>query len=210
MVIPIPIGIDYTSTMSGAVLKFVRCEHCGTEYVYQLERTATGEGTSFLFSDNKGASARAASRAEDALRRKLERGVDLVPCPACGWYQQNMLPRARREHRRWMLNTGACLTIGLIPVALIGGLISAGQVGTPAIPWPVILAGLVVLAALGIGLMVGKFILARGYDPNSQDVETSKQLSQERAMLRDEFERLVKAQQGKNPFWERRPPQELP
>ncbi|HEX3150872.1 MAG TPA: hypothetical protein VHR66_22530 [Gemmataceae bacterium] len=198
MSIPIPYAMEYTSTMSGSVLKLVRCEQCETEYVYQLERTAEGQGTSFLFTDNEGASARASSRAEETLRRKLERGVDLVPCLACGWYQQDMIPRARREHRRWMFNVGACLTVGLIPVAIFGGIINAGRFGEPAIPWPVFVAILVVLATIGIGLMVAKFIGARTYDPNGQDVETRKQLGQARAVLRADLEAQLRAQHANN------------
>lgn len=195
MSIPIPYAMEYTSTMSGSVLKLVRCEQCVTEYVYQLQRTAEGQGTSFLFTDNEGASARASSRAEDALRRKLERGVDLVPCLACGWYQQEMIPRARREHRRWMLNVGACLTIGLLPVAIIGGIINSARFGEPAIPWPVFFGGLILLALIGIGLMLGKLISSRGYDPNDQDVEKRKQLGEGRAVLRSQLEAAAKAQQ---------------
>jgi hypothetical protein len=43
----IPIGIDYTSVQSGSVIKIVHCEGCKQDYVYKLERTATGEGMSF-------------------------------------------------------------------------------------------------------------------------------------------------------------------
>jgi hypothetical protein len=93
MTIPIPYAMDYTSTMSGAVLKLVRCEHCGTEYVYKMQRMATGEGTSFLFLDNHGAADRAAARAEETLQRKLERGVDLVPCPTVVGSSRTCLPR---------------------------------------------------------------------------------------------------------------------
>jgi len=54
----------------------------------------------------------------------LEIGIEVIPCPACGWYQSNMIPKARRRHRRWMVYVGQCLTIGLIPVAIIGGIIN--------------------------------------------------------------------------------------
>jgi hypothetical protein len=195
MPIPIPYATDYTSTLSGSVLKFVPCEQCGTEYVYQMERTATGSGTSLLFLDNEGASERASSQAEAQLRRKLERGVDLVPCPRCGWYQQNMIPKARKQYRRWMLNTGAVLAVSLLPVGLFGAMANAGKHGPPTIPWPLFLAGLIAFALVGIGLMVAKSVLASRHDPNGQDVETRKQLGQSRAILREELEKMIKAQE---------------
>jgi len=203
--------MDYMSTMSGAVFKLVACEHCGTEYFYQLKRVATGQGTSLLFLDNQGAAERAASCAEETLRLKLYCGVDLVPCPACGWYQQNMVAKARRQHRRWMLNAGACLTIGLIPVTFFGMVFNAVQRGGPAIPWPLFFAGIGSLAILGIGLMVAKCILAARYDPNSQEVEIRKRLSQGRAILRKEWEQRVQDQQGNQHVTnELRPPPDLP
>jgi hypothetical protein len=195
MVIPIPYGMSYSSTMSGAVLKLVRCEHCRAEYVYKMERVATGEGSSFLFLDNEGAASRASSEAQEVLRRKLEQGVDLVPCPACGWYQKNMLPKARRKYGNWMLNTGACLALSVIPVACLGGLFNGSRQERPWIPWSLFFAGLIALGVLGVVLMTAKFILAGRYDPNNQDVETRKQLGRARGMLREEFDRLLQAQQ---------------
>jgi len=196
MSIPIPYGMDYTSTMAGLVVKLVHCESCQAEYVYQLERTARGSGTSFLFLDNEGASARASAQAEQELRQKLEQGVDLVPCPVCGWYQRHMIPKAKRQYRRWMLNVGACLTLGLIPLAFIGAFVNAssGNGDGPAIPWPAFGAGLLILFLLGAGLMIAKAILASRYDPNSVDVETRKKRGQWCAMLRSDFERMLKAE----------------
>src|SRR5262245_28452231 len=55
MFIPIPTGVDYTSTVTGSVLKQVRCEQCNLEYLYEMTRSARGEGTSLLFLDNEGA-----------------------------------------------------------------------------------------------------------------------------------------------------------
>ncbi len=193
MSIPIPYGMGYTSTTSGAVFKFVGCEQCRVEYVYQLQRTAEGQGTSLLFLDNEGAEDRASSRAKESLRRKLERGVDLAPCPACGWYQQRMVLKARKEHYRWMLITGFCLALGLIPIAVFGGVLNAPKPRNPepVIPWSLFLAVLGALAVISVGLMLGKFILSWHYDPNLQDVETRRQQGRERGMMRDEFERMM-------------------
>jgi hypothetical protein len=148
--------------LTGEALKFVHCEQCETEYTYRLKRTAT---------------------CLDELAQKLEQGVALVPCPACGWYQKNMIPGARRAHKRWMLNTGACLTIGLIPFYLC------------AFASPIFLGCLLAFAIAGMGLVFAKFILSSHYDPNSQDLETRKKLGQSRAILRDELEKMIQAQQ---------------
>jgi hypothetical protein len=189
---------EYSCIMTGAVLKVVHCACCGVVYIYQLKRLVRGEGYSFLSLDNEGATARAASKAEAELHDTLERSVDPVPCPACGWYQQNMLLKARKEHRSGMLYTGLYVTIGLIPVAIIGAMINGGieRNGDAVIPWPVFLGGLSFWLMLGVGLMVTKFILAATYDPNRQDVETRKQIGRARAMLREELEKMIPAQQN--------------
>jgi hypothetical protein len=182
MVIPIPTGIDYTSMIHGTMHKFVPCEQCGVEYVYLLERIASGSSSSFLFLDNSGAEERASAKADAALRRKLERGVDAVPCPKCGWYQDHMIPAARRAHRLWMLILGACLTIGVLPLGLIGALLNSNENAGPTIPWFTFQVGLAAIAILGIGLMIVKLIAGWCFDPNSQPVEARIQIGQSRVL----------------------------
>src|SRR3954447_23239420 len=47
----IPYAMRYTATMRGRVPILVQCEKCAFEYVYILEATERGEGTSILFAD---------------------------------------------------------------------------------------------------------------------------------------------------------------
>jgi hypothetical protein len=191
--------MDYTATAKGAVLKLVVCEHCQTEYVYSLERSALGEGTSLLFIDNEGAAQRASSRAEQELQRKLERGVDLVPCPACGWIQKNMIPRVRRAYRRWMLYAGGILIFVPLLVAFIGGVANEGRNGEgPHIPWPIFMGTLAAFVFLGVGFLIVRVVALRRYDPNSLAPETRKRIGQGRAFLREQWEQMVKAEQERD------------
>jgi hypothetical protein len=84
-----------------------------------------------------------------------------------------------------MVYFGQCLTIGLIPVAIIGGIIngSHGNQVTPPLPWSIFVAGLVCVFAVGIGMFIWKYKLAQSYDPNDEDVEARKRYGQSRAML---------------------------
>ena len=178
-------------TSKGAVLKFVKCEACGDEYVYKLERTATGVATGLRFVDEEGKRARASAHAQTVLNSKLERGVDVVPCPACGRIQQHMIPHCRRRRLRWMLHLGLALML----LACVGGSLGAmingiveDQQGAPPVPWPVLLATVAVFGALGPGLMIARFVAVRRYDPNAEDEERRIRQGQERAALRDELE----------------------
>src|SRR5262245_56923158 len=82
-----------TAILLGQTPKVVRCEACGKSYAYQLTRT--GHGAADGYSEDSYSLAR--QRAEADLQRLLASGVEAVPCPACGWYQSNMIPQARRR-----------------------------------------------------------------------------------------------------------------
>ena len=196
----IPIGMRYTATTKGAVLKAVSCEECGREYVYVLRRSASGMGSSPLFLDDHGARSRASGQAQALLRHRLQQGIDVVPCPACGRVQQHMVPKARRQYRRWMLNVGACLTLGLLPLGIVALSLNAvtmhaeemrrNEAVSPPIPWAVLFILMAVVGLTGIGLMVGRFIVARRHEPNGQSIESRLRIGQARAMLRDDFEKM--------------------
>ena len=170
-----------TASVPGQTTKVVRCEACGRNYAYELKRM--GHGQADGHSGNSSSLAR--QRAEADLQHLLEIGMEVIPCPACGWYQSNMIPKVRRRHRRWMVYVGQCLTIGLIPVAIIGGIMNGSHENQakPPLPWPIFAAGLVCVFAVGIGMFIWKYKLAQSYDPNDEDVEARKRYGQSRAML---------------------------
>lgn len=192
MIIPIPTGMNYTSKVSGALVKKVRCESCYKHYVYQMHRTGTGTGSSPLFLDNEGASGRAQSGAMLNLIHQLENTVDVVPCPNCGWYQDDMVKKARRGYRRWMLSVGACLTLGLVPVAVIGNFINTGLDGRePTIPTNYFWTAIGAIALIGVCFIVGRTYLTSIYDPNNLDPQTSIALGRQQAVLLEEAEQAT-------------------
>jgi tellurite resistance protein len=118
MFIPIPYGTKYKAKVTGSVLKQCRCEACGEEYTYTAQRRASGTGTSFLWLDDGGARERAAIGARVQVALKLNRAVDPVACPACGWLQSDMVRVLKRRRLNWILWASlpvafVCLLIGL-------------------------------------------------------------------------------------------------
>jgi hypothetical protein len=142
----------------GQTTKVVRCEQCEGRYAYELKRVG---------------------RDAEHLRHLLTTGTEAIPCPACGWYQSAMIPKARGLHRRWMVNVGACLTLGLIPVAVCGGLLTGFQE-------PILVAGLLCVFAVGIGMLIWRHHLARNFNPNDEDVGARTLYGQSRAVLLSE------------------------
>jgi hypothetical protein len=109
---------------------------------------------------------------------------------------EDMVAKARRQHRQWLGYLGIGLMVGLIPLGFIVLLIvnSANhrQIDDPVVPVPTI-AGFIVLVAFG--LMIARAWLARSYDPNNDDLETRKRLGQERAVLRADLKRSAREAQ---------------
>lgn len=169
--------VDYTATVSGTVLKFVTCEQCQAEYLYRLERT--GQFTSRCDEHSL-------ERAKEELNKALEEGIDPVPCPVCGWYQDDMVIEARRLHHAWMRTTGACLLLGPVvgfPILLLINIFAK-------LSLPEFCGGLAAALLLGSILLFGRMLLALWYYPNSEQVDIRKQKGRGRAMLRVEFEEL--------------------
>lgn len=181
----IPTGRSYTVTLKGSVLKVVECDECGAEYAYTLQRTAKGYGFSPLFVANSWAKSRASLEANAALNSKLQRAVDVVPCPRCGHVQKHMLSLARMQHMRWMLVLGASLAAVSIAALLLFGLIEdmLATVLPQPIPWPTFLALFGSIGLLGLGFISAQLIIAGLYDPNQEDEESRIRRGRKRARL---------------------------
>jgi hypothetical protein len=187
--IPVPVGLTYKTTLRGHCPKLVTCDKCKLEYVYLLEETAAGEGTSLMFADNEGARQRSAAAAEAVLREKLHYGVAPVPCPSCGTIQDHMIPRARQLYRRWMRTVGL---IGLAPAAVLSipavvyTLIDSAWAGLSGLTigmWSVVGS----ILAISLGLVITRAIIASRYNPNDLPLETRIQQAKWLAVSKEVF-----------------------
>jgi hypothetical protein len=176
-------GRPLTATAMGLTTKVVCCEACGKRYAYPLTRTGHGVADKHA----KGGYSVAVQRAEADLQRLLAIGVEAVPCPACGWYQSNMIPEARKQYRLWMMYAGQCLTVGLIPLGGLGLWIIHDVPEAQGFT-PVLVAGLVCLLAVGIAMYIWRYLLAQNFDPNGEDVGARTLYGQSRATLLSEQE----------------------
>lgn len=161
-----------------------------------MKREAHTHEKNWLYMDEEGTEARAQRRAERQVKRMLARGCDLVPCPHCGQYQAEMAKKARRVHRKWMLNTGAVLLFTIIPVGMIGTAVNTAleSRNRPFLPWWLFATLLVLLAVVGVAFIVAKYWLTSKYDPNN-DVERSerRRIAKWTAIYGERYERLRQA-----------------
>jgi hypothetical protein len=185
---PVP-AKGFETSVRGSAWKAVVCENCDTEYLYQITREALGSSVSWLYLDQQGAQERATRRANAALRRMLEQGQDPVPCPACGWYQQSMIPLLRAAHRRGMILAGGFFVVIAVMFLLLWlGAHCWGDRKDAASP---ALYGETALwaANVGLGLILLRKLLSLRIYPNEGDPEERKRLGKSLARTRAEFER---------------------
>lgn len=96
--------------------------------------------------DNAGAEDRARAGAGKRLRRALEKGVDPVGCPECGWYQADMVAEARRRTLHTLIPISiVCLALAAAIAMVAGALWAAAERPWDAATW------------LGVGAWVGGF-----------------------------------------------------
>jgi hypothetical protein len=191
----IPVGMHYTSRVSGAAAKPGSCEECGLEYIYLLEREAEGHGSSVLFLDNAGGQRRAAEAAEKALAKRLDRECEVVPCPKCGHIQRDMVRLAKRQHLRLVKRIGWIWT-GLAAVfGILNAASSIGMEGPYFLPWPAFAA----IAAVGPAMLAIRLLLAQAYDPNTIGLDDRMAAAKRLALTREEFEKRMKEAEERQP-----------
>jgi hypothetical protein len=179
--IPIPIGINHVATVQGAVWKFVSCSHCQQSYAYLLELEATGEDHDPIFVDWEGASKRARLKAEQNLVQKGRNVVLPVPCPNCGYYQDDMSRKLKDEAsiNRLQIAGASIAGLSLLPLA---SSIPHVWVITP------------ILAVAGLALLAYGYVVAFCFDPNAGDPEPRKVLGRRHAVWGQQLVGLLAAE----------------
>lgn len=189
---PIPYALQRTASATGRRPKFVTCEKCSTEFVYLMERRASGSGTSFLFLDNAGAKERAQLQAKHKVNTQLENEQDPIPCPTCAWVQSEMIPHARARHHAWMSLAGMFGVGGGIALLILDFIMADFVPLNLSSPF-----FLLKIAAIpvGIELTVLRERLARRYDPNAVDVRIRQQIAAQRAIPKVIYDALLRSAQ---------------
>lgn len=104
-------------TIEKTAIKQAHCEHCNCLYAYQTSRKASRSSDGALAAGHVGGvvgvliwalvrslskndDSKLRAQAEIAAQKQIDRAIEVVPCPECGWYQQDMVKEARRRARR--------------------------------------------------------------------------------------------------------------
>lgn len=142
-----------------------------------MELEASGEDHDLLFLDGEGSAERARIHAEQNFLRKSCNVVLPVPCPNCGFYQDDMSQILKDENlvNSFQIVGGAITVLSLVPLIL-------------DIPNIWILT--IVLAVAGLALMAYGYVIAFRFDPNAGDPEPRRTLGRRHAVWGEQLGRL--------------------
>jgi len=178
MLIPIPIGEKITVVVEGSVWKFVCCANCREKYAYLVKLKAVGSDDNLLFLDSKGCTNRAHSQAEENLA-SIRRNIVLpVPCPRCGFYQDDMVQRVKDEGmgNRIAISGLAIAVLSFIPLAF-------------RIPYLWVMT--VIGVSIGLSMIAYADVSAARFNPNDGDPETRKAEGQKQAVWGPQLTELL-------------------
>lgn len=185
---------EHECNAHAGVLKSVACEACQCEYEYVLEREGVGDASSPYLLDEAGAAERAKVRANKNVLEQLSLGTDVVPCPACGHVQKDMIPVAQAAMYAWM--TTAAVLSGFAFACLLITFVAGRGLSQAARFWAG--SGTVVLGGAAFGLAFGQKMLQQQYNPNQTDINERKSEGKNRAAraaeLGDRLPRRVEPQ----------------
>jgi hypothetical protein len=176
MHIPIPIGVNRVAAVQGAVWKLVSCAHCQQRYAYLVELEATGEDHDLLFLDAQGSAERAREQAERNLVQQSKNVVLPVPCPGCGFYQDDMARMLKDDASINSLQIAGVVIVllSLVPLAL-------------GIPWVLT----IVLGVMGLAVLAWGYVVAFRFDPNAGDPDPRKALGRGHAVWGEQLVELL-------------------
>ena len=171
-------------TVSGSVIKQVKCEKCQCDYAYEMfgQNTCTadsmlryggamggliGVGIAAAVSAAVGGGSEFKLRvqAQANLDRSLARRFEIVPCPACGWYQARMVKESRARYRKPLLALGGVL----LTIAAAGGVILFTMDNSPTTRDSVSPIAFAIAAAVGftgLAAVLWRRSLQQAYDIN--------------------------------------------
>lgn len=179
----------YTVAASRTVPRHVRCEHCGTGFVYELTRTRLGEAGWGLESNEDVVKGWALDAAFKNLQAALDTGADAVPCPKCLKYQRHMLTAARRLRWDWAGRL-AENSVSVLPVAAVIAVVVCVIAGAGSLAYTIVAAmTAVLLATAGVFYWLPRF---GPVEPNAWPEAYRAAQAAELAVTREEFARLVR------------------
>jgi hypothetical protein len=155
----------WEASASHAAARFqnVRCEKCGQFYHYPIFREGFG---SYAAIDEDAAVHAASSIAQARVINAIDRGVEIVPCPSCGWVQDDMVREMKRRTAQPLHFIGIALVVIAALIVLGVGIQRLFVIEGEIEPWRLNPMLPTSLAGAGVVAFVLRLTLQRRIDPN--------------------------------------------
>lgn len=156
-----------SATLIGRQTKHATCEKCQTRFRYELTRFGTGLGEAPFFLGQASAAASAQAEARRHLQERLEREVELVPCPKCGWVNVDVIKTYRKRkyrHLPWL--SSVIVVAGFFAALFLGASLARVLGGRSDAPWIARLVLLVVCLSSPAWIFLLRSGLRRRINPN--------------------------------------------
>ena len=203
MIIIIPTRKTVQATIDAQTLNAVQCEKCSQHFGYVLKRKVVGEVRTGLLNSTVDARNDARAAAAANVNAALN-DIDPVYCPHCGWMQEEMVTRYKRNYLRRFRNVARYfLVLGGIfvlftAVTLLPDTRDEAHRGQNVIPpiVPAIPAGTLILA--GTAMLLFRRSRVQRLAPNSLPLDTRLALAQ-KSCLTDSQIKQLQADSASNP-----------
>ncbi len=107
-------------SIEGKIWKPVKCEHCESEFVYKMARTASANCEDIEDETKK---ASALKNAKVILKERFKHEFDQTPCPNCGKLQSNMLWVHRHNKFQNVEGFAYSFTLFALVLCALGGVL---------------------------------------------------------------------------------------
>jgi hypothetical protein len=176
----------------------VRCERCSHDYGYALTRSRRAIGDRYVWQKREAGRKKALEEAGREVEKKLTGGSEVVPCPCCGWIQQGMLEKARRE--LYPVESWPALFAFLLAGAALAGLVVLYHLEQNfqlnwVTAWGALMATALLMVCCGIVAFLHQQMRAARFDPNATPAEERIARGQRMVLHRSDFAVLYPARE---------------
>ncbi|HEX5269649.1 MAG TPA: hypothetical protein VFW33_04135 [Gemmataceae bacterium] len=169
-------GHSLSVTLEGSTAVTVRCEKCGQKYYYRLDCTAVGQCSAPYGFGVNGVRERAWKLAKRRLRDRVETELSAVPCPHCGWYQDEMVDLLRKRRspgveKYWPVGVAFGLAGVIGPLAIVFHEDALPVQTMPPVLGYALSACAALLLLAGLGSVLYRRHKGATFDPNDPEIE---------------------------------------
>jgi hypothetical protein len=165
-------------TAKATTLKLVSCANCQQPFGYLLDVEATGEDVDLLGLDHQRSLKRARAQAKQRIVQKGHTGFRPVPCPHCGFYQDEMAQQLREKG--WVN-----------PIQVVGAIITLASLVFLCLDLEFAWVLTLLVASAGLAVVAYGYVISFRFDPHAGDADDRKELGRQQTLWGERLEEYL-------------------